>query len=128
MTVWTVPARILRILDGDTLEADLDLGWRITYRAKVRLARVNAPELNTAEGRAARDWAVHLLTVLADTLTHSVEWRAITVVSHSLDKYGRVLGDVRWVDSAGTTHDLAADLLLAGHATPARSVDHEEPS
>jgi micrococcal nuclease len=126
MTTWTVPARIIRILDGDTIEVDLDLGWRITYRAKVRLARVNAPELSTDVGRAARDWAVRQLTALADTLTHSVEWRPITVVSHSLDKYGRVLGDVRWVDSTGTTHDLAADLLQAGHAVPARNLEHED--
>jgi endonuclease YncB( thermonuclease family) len=122
----TVPARIIRVVDGDTLDVELDLGWHITYRAKIRLARINAPELNTADGRAALTYVVNALTYLSDALTHSVEWRPITVVSHSLDKYGRVLGDVKWTDRDGTAYDLADALVTSGHAVPVRTTDHEE--
>lgn len=101
MTTWTVPATVVRVVDADTLECDLDLGWRITYRAKVRLAGVNAPEMSTPEGKAARAWVAEVLIA------------QVTVVSHSLDKYGRVLGEVRVGD-----WDLATALLEAGHAVP----------
>lgn len=128
MTEWTVPATIVRVVDGDTLDVVLDLGWKISYRAKVRLARCNAPELErpgimpVPPGRAAFVFASNLLW---DSYGHDSEsgdlgaYYPITVVSHSLDKYGRVLGSVKWTDRAGKTHDLADELLAAGHAVRA---------
>lgn len=113
--VWTVPATVVRVVDGDTLELDLDLGWHITYRAKLRLAGVNAPEMSTPPGPFARQFVVDQLTASA---TQPGWWIPVTVVSHSLDKYGRVLGSISWADQAGTAHDLAAELLAAGHAVP----------
>ena len=119
MTTWTVPARIVRVIDGDTLDVELDLGWKITYRAKVRLARVNAPEIDKGS-------AGHLASVFTENSLYDAalaggpgDFYPITVVSRSLDKYGRVLGDVKWTDRAGVQHDLADDLLAAGHARPA---------
>lgn len=111
MTTWTVPATIIRVIDADTFECDLSLGWHITYRAKVRLAHCNAPELSTPAGVAARGWAIHTLGLRADTLGPTVQ-----VTSHSLDKYGRVLGSVVYLDSKGEPHDLASALIAAGHA------------
>lgn len=108
-TTWTVPARVLRVIDGDTLECDLDLGWHITYRAKVRVAGVNCPELPTEAGVAARGFTIHYLGYRAGALPPPV-----MVVSHSLDKYGRVLGEVTTVDGP-----LSKALIDAGHAVAA---------
>lgn len=48
-------AKLVRVVDGDTLVLDLDLGF---YQSRVgqpyRLLRINAPELNTPEGKAAK--------------------------------------------------------------------------
>jgi endonuclease YncB( thermonuclease family) len=111
MTTWTVPAQILRIIDADTYEVLLDLGWKITYRTKLRLAGVNAPELSTPAGLAARAWVIHTLGLRADSLGPTV-----TVVSHSLDKYGRVLGNVYY--GHDNEHHLNEDLVAAGQAVP----------
>lgn len=102
--MWTVPATVQRVIDGDTCELLLDLGWRVTYRANARIIGVNAPEVSTAEGRAARDWARNLLP--AGT--------TVTFTSKSLDKYGRPLGSVILPDG----RDYATALLEAGHAAP----------
>lgn len=106
MTTWTVPARVIRVIDGDTLECDLDLGWKITYRAKVRVTHVNCPELPTQAGIAARGFTIAYLGFRAGTAPPEV-----TVISKSLDKFGRVLGEV-------TTYagPLSAALIEAGHA------------
>jgi micrococcal nuclease len=112
MTTWTVPATVLRVVDGDTLEVLLDLGWHITFKSKLRLAGVNAPEMKTSSGAAARDFTVQRLL----PVDPAADPRPITVVSHSLDKYGRILGSVHWTDDDGTLHDLSTDLLAAGHA------------
>lgn len=108
MTTWTVPATVKRVVDGDTLELVLDLGWKITLTRSCRIAGVNAPELSTEEGQAAKAWALGALP--PGTL--------ITFVSHSLDKYGRPLGSVTMTSPQGAVYDYASELMAAGHAVP----------
>jgi len=104
MTTWTVPAIVVRIVDGDTLILDLDLGWGIHRPLeRCRLARCNAPEMSTPEGVAARDYVVGLLPL----------GTPVTFVSKKVDNYGRPLGEVEW--SGGNLTDL---LLSSGHAVP----------
>jgi micrococcal nuclease len=106
MTTWTVPATVVRIIDGDTLILDLDLGWGIRRPLeRCRLGRCNAPELSTPEGVAARDYVVGLLPL----------GTAVAFVSKKLDNYGRPLGEVIFADGKDNLTDL---LLGSGHAVP----------
>jgi micrococcal nuclease len=124
VTTWTVPATVVRVVDGDTLDCNLDLGWHITYRAKVRLAGVNAPEMNTEAGRAAQAWVHAQLakTMPADGISRTLA-APVTVKSHTLDKYGRVLADVTvsYPDPDGGTFHIHLNqaVLTAGHAVRA---------
>lgn len=103
---WIVPATVMRHIDGDTVVMDLDLGWRVWLRdVSVRLASINCPELNTPAGKAAAARTRELCPVGC----------AVVVLSHSLDKYGRVLANVLLPDQ----RDLAGVLLAEGHAAPA---------
>jgi micrococcal nuclease len=97
-----VPAHVIRVVDGDTVYLLLDLGWRITYEARCRIAGINAPELNTPEGLDARGYAEMLLP----------PGSLVKFVSHSLDKYGRPLGDI--FDADGKS--FAAEMKAAGYA------------
>jgi endonuclease YncB( thermonuclease family) len=125
VTVWTVPATITAVTDGDTLRASLDLGWKITYDAKIRLAGINCPEMNTPAGVAARAFTVDWLNAGTRIVAGVAVPAPVKVISHSLDKYGRVLGEVmrQPLDTpAGTIlpiggwESLSATLLAAGHA------------
>lgn len=105
MTVWTVPATVVSVVDGDTVHLILDLGWHISYGpARARISRINAPELSTPDGVVARDFAAGLLPA----------GLRVTFASHSLDKYGRPLGAITLPDG----RDFAQVMLDAGHATP----------
>lgn len=104
MTVWTVPATIIRWLDADTAQMELDIGFAISYRAKVRIEGVNSPELNTAAGREAVAWTRAFLP----------PGMKVTVVSRQWDKYGRVLGAIVLPDGS----DYGEALIKAGHAAP----------
>lgn len=57
---YTYLAQITRVIDGDTVEADVDLGFDIWRRkTHYRLNRIDAPEMrgpNKAAGRASTDW------------------------------------------------------------------------
>lgn len=77
-------ATILRVVDGDTVDAAVDLGFDIHMNMKLRLMGINAPELSTLEGKNARDW---LTTILAG------ENNQITIRTEKdrTEKYGRYL-------------------------------------
>jgi micrococcal nuclease len=109
VTIWTVPARVVRVVDGDTLIMDLDLGWKIWRMGeRCRLSGINAPELDVVEGGLARQFVEDVCLI-----AHAAD--EVTFVSRSLDKYGRPLGIVRLADGR-----ILNDLILsAGHATSA---------
>jgi micrococcal nuclease len=109
---WTVPATVVRVIDGDTLQADLDLGWGVILRkATIRVADINCPELSTAAG----------VTAAARTTALLPAGTPVQVISHKRDKYGRVLASILWQDNDGTTvtrHDLGQTLLAENLAVP----------
>jgi len=110
VTIWTVPAEVIRVVDGDTVALNLSLGWHIYLDANVRIYGVNAPELSTMMGKAARDFAVAELP------------RGMPVVfeSKQLDKYGRPLGALRYprAGAGRPLEDFGHILLQEGHAVP----------
>lgn len=102
MSLWSVPAEVIRVIDGDTIELTLDLGWRIYLRAPCRLLGINCPEKNTAAGLAAKAYAQDVIK----------PGMPVRFISHKLDKYGRPLGTLIY----DTNKDFGAQLLGAGHA------------
>lgn len=114
--VWTVPAMVARVVDGDTLILICDLGWNISYKARCRLIGCNAPELSTEEGQAARAWVIEQLRILGAAADGTgIE---VMFISHQLDKYGRPLGQVLITSAQGGRFDLGAALISSGHAVP----------
>lgn len=101
---WTVPAIVLNVVDGDTVRVQLDLGWHITYTTRVRVAKINAPELKTPEGVTAKAYAQTLLKPGDE----------ITFVSKGFDKYGRPLGDI--IFGGFAARDFAAEMVHHGYA------------
>lgn len=104
MTVWTYPATVIRVVDGDTIRLNLDLGLHIWRTDNCRIAGINAPELNTVEGKVA--------AAAAGELLHAGD--AVTFVSRQLDKYGRPLGDLQLADGS----DFGQRMLAGGYAVP----------
>lgn len=98
-----------RVVDGDTFDATVDLGYLTTCRHRFRLLGVDAPEkkLDTlTAGKAAQAWVEGWV---ADHAKHHC-----VVRSEKDDSFGRWLGDVGCVDCSTWLTD---DLVEAGHAT-----------
>jgi endonuclease YncB( thermonuclease family) len=70
---WRFRATVLRVIDGDTIQVRCDLGFSIDHRVRVRVANVDAPEMDTPEGRAAQLWALTLLGGLPWVVVHTRE-------------------------------------------------------
>lgn len=101
--MYTYRATLLRVIDGDTVVLDLDLGFKL-YRTNesYRLGRIDAPELNTALGPASRD---HLSVLLAGAAS-------LQVTTAKADKYGRWL-----VELFGDGVNLNDRMVADGHAS-----------
>lgn len=88
MSDYTYDAVVKSVHDGDTVTLDMDLGLDVHLSDfKVRLAGINAPELPTPEGKAAREFLAALLPAGTAILVDTVKDRQ--------EKYGRYLGVLR---------------------------------
>ena len=106
-------ATVDRVIDGDTIDVTLDLGFDISYRGRIRFQGINAPESRTRDpvekqaGLAAKRYV--------EDWINGHEQRVI--IQTSLDdrgKFGRILG--RILNDEGEC--LNDELVSLGHATP----------
>lgn len=81
-------ATVLRIVDGDTVELNIDLGMKIFYKSLCRLSGINSPELNSPD-ETVRAAAISAKLYLANILLLN---SVVLLDSKGLDKYGRPLG------------------------------------
>lgn len=80
-------ATLLRIIDGDTVELIVDLGFKVTITEKFRIWGINAPEMNTPDGQMSKD---HLASLLRGSMgVHNA--LAVNTIKDKKDKYGRYL-------------------------------------
>ena len=91
--MYTYKAKLDRVIDGDTVDANIDLGFYITIHKRIRLAGIDTPESRTrdleekARGLASKDKLIELLGD-GDFILESKE----------VGKYGRVLGTLHIED------------------------------
>lgn len=100
-----------RVVDGDTVVATLDLGLRVFTDVALRLAGIDAPEINRGEpeeralGRRARNFV------------ERYEGRGVCVRTYR-DKrsFNRYVADILLIEQDGELQDLAGVIVEAGHA------------
>ena len=103
--LFTYCATIRRVIDGDTLEIAVMLP-HFVMREKLRLRALDCPEMDTADGRAAKR--------VVESLVAQSE--AVTIVTSKVDKYDRYLADVYLRLHSGEEVFLNNHLLAHGHA------------
>lgn len=104
--LYTYRAEPVRVVDGDTVELVVDLGFRIGHRMTIRLTGIDAKELSQPKGYAARAYLELLLGGPGELYLKSQKDKP--------DKYGgRYLGNLIKGDT-----DINHAMLDAGHATP----------
>ena len=93
--------KIHRIIDGDTVDLEMDLGFGITLSQRVRLKDIDAAETRTkdlkekAEGLMVKEW-------LEKELSKPGEWIIETTKD---DKYGRILGTLYLIGEPVTVNE-----------------------
>lgn len=81
-------AKVLRIVDGDTVICEVDLGFTVSAKVILRLARIDAPDK-----QPEKDRATHYLSSL-------IEGKSVLIQSFKTEKYGRWLAEI-WAEETG---------------------------
>ena len=101
-----------RVVDGDTIDADIDLGFDISLTKRIRLAGIDTPESRTKDlkekelGIDAKNWLKHRLEDADDIIIR-------TELPDSTEKYGRIIGHL-YIN--GEEVSLNNQMILEGYA------------
>ena len=111
--MYTYNIDVLRVIDGDTIDANIDLGFDVSVKKRIRFMGINTPESRTRDkeekkrGLAAKDRVQELLN----------EADEIQLTSHGVGKFGRCLGELNLSHKEGLTMiNLNNKLIEEGHA------------
>ena len=108
--------KINRVIDGDTIDVTLDLGFNLTKKERVRIAGVDTPEKRTRDleektlGIDATNWMKEKLT---ETIKGDEELVIRTELVGGVGKYGRLLG---WLYINEDTISLNEQMITEGYA------------
>ena len=104
--------KVLKVVDGDTIDVDIDLGFSISYTQRVRLAGIDTPESRT---RDKKEKALGL--EVKDKLKKAIDAATKIVIKtekpDSSEKYGRILG---WVFLDDNKVSINQTLIDEGYA------------
>lgn len=114
----------IRVIDGDTIDSNIDLGFSISIRRRIRLLGIDAPETrlqSKIKDSTAREKEKQLGIDSKNFLTKICNSNQIYLSSQNLDKYGRVLGEIFYIeDDLGIEENYVSinQLMVSeGHAT-----------
>ena len=104
--------QVLRVVDGDTIDVDIDLGFDISFTSRVRLAGIDTPESRTTD-KKEKVLGLEVKQRLKDLLSKSSSLVIKTEKPDSTEKYGRILG---WLYIDGAEKSINEGLIADGYA------------
>ena len=109
-------ATVLKVIDGDTVELMVDLGFDIHHKMRVRLYGINTPESRTKD-LTEKELGLKAKSFTQDWLT-SHKWVFVNTIPDKNDKYGRILARIYSSDKIEDplTACLYKDIVDAGYA------------
>ena len=105
---------VTKVVDGDTIDADIDLGFDISLSKRIRLAGIDTPESRTTNvkektmGLESKEWLKKTLEGAKDILIK-------TELPDSTEKYGRIIGHL-FINGQETS--LNNQMIDEGYAWP----------
>jgi len=86
--------RVVKVVDGDTLDLEIDLGFHIYHTIRVRLARINTPEIFGVSKDSEEYKRGMQAKVFVDNWLKATKELYIKTYKDSKGKYGRYLAEI----------------------------------
>jgi micrococcal nuclease len=103
---------VKNVVDGDTIDVVIDLGFDILFASRVRLAGIDTPESRTTD-KAEKALGLEAKEYLKKCLKDAKSVVIRTEKMDSSEKYGRILG---WVYVNGESESLNNKMINDGYA------------
>lgn len=111
--MFTYKAKVERVVDGDTIDLVIDLGFKITTFQRIRLRGINTPETYNVKkeseeykkGMKAKAYVIERINDNANEV--------IVETDKDIGKFGRYIGIIRLADTEQTLND---ELVEKGYA------------
>ena len=116
MDKYIYRGKLERVVDGDTIDALIDVGFDIWIKKRIRYSGIDTWESRTRDldekkkGLAAKARNKELLEKISSKSGY------FRLKSHGVGKYGRVLGEIFIEDSEGKQWNINDTLITEGHA------------
>lgn len=119
VSCWNYSATVTRVVDGDTFDCEIDLGFDLTIKKRVRVAGVDTPEKRTRDPEEKK-LGLDATLWLEDKLQEGANAGYGLTVRTELDKgstgkYGRLLG---WLYVGDAVVSLNEQMIAEGYAWP----------
>lgn len=84
--MYEYKAKVIRVVDGDTMICEIDVGFSIKIKERIRLRGINTPEVRGTE----KKWGLEVKEIVRDI----IEGKDITLQVYKKGKYGRYIADI----------------------------------
>jgi micrococcal nuclease len=104
--------KVSKVVDGDTIDVDIDLGFDISFSSRVRLAGIDTPESRTTD-KMEKVLGLESKSYLKNAIEAAKTVVIKTEKMDSSEKYGRILG---WVFLDGSDVSINQKMIDDGYA------------
>lgn len=104
--------KLIAVIDGDTIDVDIDLGFDISLMKRVRMAGIDTPESRTSD-KFEKTLGLEAKEYLKKNIKDATSIIIKTELPDSSEKYGRILG---WVYIDGQTKSINEKMIEDGYA------------
>ena len=91
--MYNYKATLLRVVDGDTVDAEIDLGFKIFIKERIRLMGIDTPESRT-RNLAEKSWGKASKARLEELLAEADGEFTLITKKQKKGKFGRILGTI----------------------------------
>lgn len=104
--------KLLNVVDGDTIDVDIDLGFDISLSKRVRMAGIDTPESRTTN-KIEKALGLEAKEYLKKNIKDAKDIVIKTELPDSSEKYGRILG---WIYADGSSKSINEMMIEDGYA------------
>ena len=104
--------KVTNVVDGDTIDVDIDLGFDISFSSRVRLAGIDTPESRTTN-KAEKVLGLEAKEYVKSKIKDAKDVVIKTEKVDSSEKYGRILG---WLFLDGSKVSVNEQMIADGYA------------
>jgi micrococcal nuclease len=104
--------KVTNVVDGDTIDVEIDLGFSVSYAQRLRLAGIDTPESRTTD-KAEKILGLEAKEYLKSKVKDAKDVIVKTEKPDSSEKYGRILG---WVYVDGSNKSINEQMIEDGYA------------